>query len=420
MNKKIMFIIIVCSLLLGELDNIIDNYFFLDRPVFTSFFDSTPHEMFTRFSTSAVILVFGLLVARYSFLTEESQGRFRQLFDNINDLIFVHEDITRNPLGRFIEVNQSAWRHLGYNREELLHTPPLHIFAPEARQDLVAQMKTLAVDKHVIFESLQLGKKGRRIPVEIESHLFEINGKIKIISICRDISARQAAQAFTSQLLAAQETERRRISMELHDELGQDLTFLKFQMGLLTKEAGLANIKTSVDLNSLLTQVDELIEKVRRITQEMSPAALEELGLSSAIRFLMELFGERVQQVQTTLEIDEIDSLFCQSTQIHIFRIIQESLTNIIKHAHASQISVSVKQQGDRLVAVVADDGLGFDVPATMEDKGRKGLGLAAIEERLRLLGGTLDIWSQKGSGTRLTCYIPIVAKGSEDGQETL
>ncbi len=408
MNKKTLFIIIVCSLLFGEIDNIVDNYFFLNRPVFTGFFSGPPHEIFMRFTTAVVILIFGVLISRYSFLTEESQGRFRQLFDNINDLIFVHGEITGNRVGKFNEVNQAAWQHLGYTREELLQIPPLHIFAPEVRQNLLGHMQSLIMNKHVLFESTQLSKGGRRIPVEIESHLFEFKGKNKIITICRDISTRQAAQNLTAQLLAAQDDERRRISMELHDELGQDLTYLKFQMGLLSEEMSQANVLTATDLSSLLIQVDELIEKVRRITQEMSPVVLEELGLSSAIRFQMELFSERFQQVRATMEIDEIDHLFSPPAQLHIFRIVQESLTNIIKHAEASGVSVSVKRQGDRVAIVVSDNGKGFDMQPALENNFQRGVGIRAIEERLRLLGGSLDIWSQQGSGTRFTYNIPI------------
>ncbi len=407
MKKKTFIIIIASSLLFWELDNVIDNYFLLDRPV-TSFFSDPPHEIFMRLTTIIVIFMFGLVISRYSFLTEESQGRFRQLFDNINDLIFVHGEITENQAGRFNEVNQAAWQHLGYTREELLQTPPLHIFAPEVRQDFIAKMQTLISNKHVLFESTQLRKNGSRVAVEVESHLFEFSGKIKIITICRDISKRQAAQNLTAQLLAAQDNERRRLSMELHDELGQDLTYLKFQMGLLSEELSQADVLTAPGLNSLLTQVDELIEKVRRITQEMSPVVLEELGLSSAIRFQMELFSERFDQVQVAMEIDEIDNLFPLASQLHIFRIVQESLTNIIKHAHASSVSLSVKRQSDWVAIVVSDNGQGFDLQPALEHDFHRGVGIASIEERLRLLGGSLNIWSQTGSGTRFTYNIPI------------
>jgi signal transduction histidine kinase len=110
------------------------------------------------------------------------------------------------------------------------------------------------------------------------------------------------------------------------------------------------------------------------------------------------------------MEIDEIDDLFSQPAQTHIFRVIQESLTNIFRHARASQISVMVKNESDRVAIVVEDNGQGFD-PQQVLSLERRGVGIAAMQERLRILGGTVDIWSQEGAGTRITCNIPVEPK---------
>ena len=201
--------------------------------------------------------------------------------------------------------------------------------------------------------------------------------------------------------------------MELHDELGQALIYLKFQMGLLAQKLaeGGSTKFIEADCSSLLDYVDGIIENVRRLSQDLSPIVLEELGISSAIRYLLEEFSEHHPIRIAKMEVDEIDDLFSQQAQIHIFRVIQESLTNIFRHARASQISVMVKHEGDRVSIVVEDNGQGFDLQQVLSLE-RRGIGIAAMQERMRILGGTLDIWSQEGSGTQIKGNIPVEPKG--------
>jgi len=221
-------------------------------------------------------------------------------------------------------------------------------------------------------------------------------------------------RVLTAQLLTAEEQERRRISMELHDELGQALMYLKYQMGLLAQKLAEGGQKKflEADFSSLLEYVNGIIENVRRLSQDLSPSVLEELGISSAIRYLLEEFSGHHPIRIAKMEIDEIDDLFSQQAQIHIFRVIQESLTNIFRHARASQVSVMVKNERDRVSIAVEDNGQGFDLQQVLSLE-RKGIGIAAMQERIRILGGTLDIWGQEGLGTRIICNIPVERKGT-------
>jgi PAS domain S-box-containing protein len=451
LNKKNIIHVLMGIIIYWFLDSAIDGYFFFHytpHEILTHTLHAPAHEIFMRSTTIVIIILFGFFLIRYNIYLKESEGRYRQLFDNINDPIFVHTDVTEESACTFLEVNQAGCRNLGYNREELLRTSPMDIFASEGRRDLAPWMRQLLAEQHVLFETALVTKANCRIPVEVHAHRFDLRGKTRVLSIARDISERKQAEAalhkayaelelrvaertaelaqanlalqkseeklqgLTAQLMTATEQERQRISMELHDELGQALVYLKFQMGLLAQKQaegeGIKNFDTY--FNPLLDYLNGIIENVRRLSQDLSPRVLEELGISSAIRYLLEEFIEHHPIRIAKMEIDEIDELFSQPAQTHIFRVIQESLTNIFRHAHASQISVIVKNESDRVSIVVEDNGQGFD-PQQVLSLERRGVGIAAMQERLRILGGTVDILSQEGAGTRITCNIPVEPK---------
>jgi signal transduction histidine kinase len=202
--------------------------------------------------------------------------------------------------------------------------------------------------------------------------------------------------------------------MELHDEPGQALMYLKFQLGSIAKNLGEKGNSSRVDCEVMVNYVDGIIDSVRRLSRDLGPSVLEELGLSSGLRYLLEEFSERYSLQDSQVEIDEIDDLFPPQDQLSIFRILQESLTNIFRHAQASRVSVSVKKQNGTVSLVVEDNGRGFDLQQTLAAEGdRKGIGIAALQERVRILGGTLDIWSRMGVGTRIACQIPVAGEPS-------
>lgn len=216
----------------------------------------------------------------------------------------------------------------------------------------------------------------------------------------------------TSQLLSAQEQERKRISMELHDELGQSLTVLKLQIRAIEK--GLRNEdqpELKQECLDLLAYLDGVIDNVRRLSRDLSPAILEDLGLMSALKYLLEGMGKHFN-IKKFMEIDDLDSLFPVEAQIVIYRIFQECLNNITKHAAAREISVMVQRDGGSVCFILEDDGVGFDLSEKMgREATARGLGLAALSERTRMLEGDLQIWSRPGQGTKITCTIPVGAK---------
>jgi signal transduction histidine kinase len=217
----------------------------------------------------------------------------------------------------------------------------------------------------------------------------------------------------SSHLLTAQERERRRISIELHDELGQALAVLKLQLIFIQGELRKDQIVLRADCEDSLCYVDEIIENVRRLSKDLRPSVLEDLGLSAALRRLIDEVSQH-NDMDTSVEMDDINGLFSDEAQIIIYRVFQEALANIVKHADTSRVSVSVNRKDGNVSFVVEDAGNGFDVDYVQAQAStEKGLGLVAMDERVQMLGGSLNIWSQEGKGTRITFNVPVDEGGN-------
>jgi signal transduction histidine kinase len=213
----------------------------------------------------------------------------------------------------------------------------------------------------------------------------------------------------SSKLLRAQEIERQRISMELHDELGQALSVMKLRIRVV--ERGLQEDQSVIreECEEVLDYIDETIENVRRLSLDLSPTILEDLGLTSALCWLVGNFT-RIADMEITSDIVVIDHLFPQIHWITIYRVMQEALTNTGKHSHAENVSVIVRHHEEKVIFSVEDDGIGFDLKqALLKKSTEKGLGLATMTERVRVLGGVIDLWSEEGQGTRIVFSVPVV-----------
>jgi PAS domain S-box-containing protein len=210
----------------------------------------------------------------------------------------------------------------------------------------------------------------------------------------------------TSKVLTAQEDERGRLALELHDDLGQSMAVLKMQLRAIQRKAPPESSETRESLEHSLDFINEIIERIRRLSRNLRPTILEEMGLTPAVEHL---FGEFCQDIQVTLDLEDTKDLFSLEAQLNIYRIFQESFSNITKYAQASHVSVSIKKLGGSVVFQVEDNGRGFDPQKIInENITDRGLGLTAMDERARMLGGTLDIWSQEGQGTKITLIAPI------------
>lgn len=215
----------------------------------------------------------------------------------------------------------------------------------------------------------------------------------------------KARNLFSVQLIQSQENERNRIAMELHDSIGQKLLLIKNQVLSRIRNVSIEDDKEVLEKISILS--DETISEIRNITHNLRPQYLDQLGLSVAIESITEKITE-ISDIEIIHDIDEeIDDKIPQKDQINFFRIIQESLNNIVKHSKADQVFLKVKKEEDNIILEIRDNGIGFDITSNNE-----GTGLTGINERSKMLGGVLEIHSDK-NGTKIIMNYPI--KNDED-----
>ncbi|OQX19306.1 MAG: hypothetical protein BWK76_04755 [Desulfobulbaceae bacterium A2] len=216
-------------------------------------------------------------------------------------------------------------------------------------------------------------------------------------------------RALSANLIHAQETERRRIALELHDELGQELTALKLGLRLLEtnwQEGSSSPQELTADYAELRLQLNRAMENVRRLSQDLSPIQIENLGLDSALDALLETTCRRSGLKAGGARI-AIGSLFALPEQRLIYRMLQEALNNVVKHAAAQRVTVDIGQGQGQITLRVVDDGRGFDARIAEQPAPGQGMGLSALQERAYMLGGRMVLASQPGQGTRLEIILP-------------
>jgi signal transduction histidine kinase len=226
-------------------------------------------------------------------------------------------------------------------------------------------------------------------------------------------------QFLTSEFLKVQEKERRRLATDLHDELGQSLLVLKMKIREIEQDPLIRQSTLKEECKGTLLYLDELVENIRRLSHELSPVILEDIGLTAALKNLFNRFCESLGNENFSMALEEIDDLFSQEVQISIYRILQECLTNIGKYAYPTCVAVTIKRGSGSALFSVEDDGVGFEVEEVLAREAyKKGLGLAALDERVRIMNGSLHLWSQKGKGTKITFTVPSNRKSSENLHE--
>jgi signal transduction histidine kinase len=213
-------------------------------------------------------------------------------------------------------------------------------------------------------------------------------------------------QEMSSQVLTAHEAERKRIARELHDDTAQSLTSIIVRLRLLervtTDEGVLKNVEELREISS------DALDAVRRMAMDLRPAALDDLGLVPALEALGERFAAN-RPAHVTVRAEGIRRRLPRDVELVMYRVVQEALNNIAKHASARNVSVFLRRKRNQLTVMVEDDGVGFE-PGAIERTQGSGLGLFGMRERLALVGGELVIESSYGQGTRITARVPLAA----------
>ncbi|MDD2903610.1 MAG: histidine kinase [Syntrophales bacterium] len=321
---------------------------------------------------------------------------------------------------QIVEANDRAVESYEYTREELFNLHLGDLFVDQGFS-LAGHKKKLEEEGKdgLRFEINNRRKDGTAFLAEISASLMDLGGTRLYQYIIRDISDRklreqalqeseQQLRFLSSQLLVIQESERARISKELHDELGQTLMILKYQLNSLEDRLPKNKKVLRHDCRELLHYLDNIIEDVRRLSWDLRPSVLEKFGLATALKNLLKDFGKHHEIQWDPAQVEGIDHLFPPLSQINIYRIFQEALTNIGRHAQATNISIKIDKHDREAICAIEDNGRGFDPQAARQrESGQRGIGLATMHERARMAGGRLKIWSRPGAGTRLTFTIP-------------
>lgn len=214
------------------------------------------------------------------------------------------------------------------------------------------------------------------------------------VSHLRDIAENKTN--FSRRLIESQEAERKRIASELHDGLGQSLVVIK-NRAMLGIKKGDDKERVAKELDSISESASQALDEVREITNNLRPQLLDRLGLTRAINSMLKKVAG---VIEITGEIDSIDNIFNESEEISVYRIVQESLNNVIKHSDASTAIVKIKRTENRIIITIEDNGKGFEVENVKSKSG--GLGLVGLRERTQLLNGEFSIESKIGEGTKI------------------
>lgn len=261
-------------------------------------------------------------------------------------------------------------------------------------------------------------RDGRSILVHaVPTSIVDADGRtIGIVGVSWDVAEnrrfeqelaekREQLQALTRRLLEGQEAERRALARELHDDFGQSLTAIRLNLEAARRGVPAEHAQR---LSESIALVDQAIDQVRRIAVDLRPAILDDLGLVAALRSLVKRQSARAG-FEGRLTVGPIDARLPASVETCSFRLVQEAVTNVARHAGAKHVDVDLRLAGAELCIVVRDDGKGFDAPAALREAARGvSLGLLSMQERVTLARGRFEIRSAADQGTTVTANIPV------------
>jgi len=343
-------------------------------------------------------------------VSQAGKQRYRHLFEHIPVCIFV-TDLTVIP-ATILEVNRRAELVYGYTAAELMGMPAAQLAPEDARPTLLSVIQRVQQGETVTIESISRHRDGTRFPVRVIA-APDPTDTGRMIATVEDITAEKQRRSEGEAI----DAERRRIAHEIHDGVAQSLAGLRFKSALWSHLAEAAPPGMRAALDELQAVLIDAIADLRRSIFALRPMDLEALGFFPALAQLIVDFGD-LNQLVARLEVSGAQDNLSANYELPLFRIIQEGLSNIGQHAHASSVLVRLDMDADRGVAVVVrDNGRGFD-PSQLGPADQPGhFGLRQMRERILDLGGTLDINSAIGQGTELVITLPPLSKEVSEAQ---
>lgn len=315
--------------------------------------------------------------------------------------------------GRVVRWNPATEQATSYSAEEIALTR-LPDFFQGADREIVAESirETLKTGKSVVEAEITT-KDGGEIPYLFSEVRTILDDTAHIVGLGIDIAKRKRAEEalaqsekqlrfLSEQLLTAQEKERKRVAQELHDGIGQSLSAIKFRL-----ENSLEQMDNSIDrpglesARAVIPVIQDAIEEVRRISMGLRPSTLDDLGILATVKWFCRKFQATYSGIRIDREIDLEESCVPEPIKVVIFRVLQEALNNIAKHAQADRVSLFLGKTDNGIELAIEDNGVGFDSEAVVSAEGPgRGFGLAGMRERTELSGGLFGVKSGVGVGT--------------------
>jgi PAS domain S-box-containing protein len=338
----------------------------------------------------------------------ETEMRLRTLVETAQDVIF-----SVAPDGRITALNPAFETITGWRRLRWLGRPFVRLVHPDEVALAVERFRDVLKGKPPEVWQYRVRKADGQYAVGefTLARAIEHGKPVGVFGIGRDITERkrseEALKSLSSKILQAQEEERRRISRELHDEVGQSLTAISITLAALRKNGAAKSKHFLHSVTSTQQMLESTMETVHHFARELRPAMLDELGLLPALRSHVNNFAERTG-LSARFRASPAAEKLTSDQKTAIFRIVQESLTNVAKHACASQVSISLRPANQGICVEIADNGKSFHVDAATSARQRQRLGLVGMQERIRLVSGQFRILPEPGRGTTVRVTIPF------------
>jgi PAS domain S-box-containing protein len=339
---------------------------------------------------------------------ERFKRRLRSVFELAPVAIWIAEN------DRVVFANRAAERLFGHD-EPIVGQGVYELLEPGSHDAVRQQVaRALAGERNVeLVHGSVVRSDGTQREVEIALAALPDHGRTTVQMVVADVTqrrlelaelaqSRESLRRLSTNVVEAREEERRRIARELHDELGQRLTALKMELSTLPGVGTQAARQERVD--GLMTMLDDTLASVRRISADLRPMMLDDLGLNAAIEWLARDIARRMG-IEITVRLTENDAPVDDRVATAVFRMVQEALTNVARHARATDVTVLLEQHDGELELVVEDNGTGYPKDA-MKREGS--FGLLGMRERATMLGGHLEFGNAPGSGARLTVRLPL------------
>ncbi len=322
--------------------------------------------------------------------------------------------------GMIIDWNRNAERLLGYSGEQFSKMNALDLVVDEDKQAVANTMEETFRLSKANTEGALVSADGKETPFLLSGVACELHGASYLVGVGVDITqqkhveqalrqSEQQLRVLSEQLLATHETERRRLARELHDGIGQTLTGIKFLVERTYEQLkDCPHCRTAQHLHDLVSALQEVVQEIRRISRNLWPTILEDLGILDTLSVLCSQFESIHGDIGVRQEVDVEETDVPPGLKIIVYRIVQEALNNVAKHARARAVSIGLHRSPEGLELVVCDDGLGFDVDEIYSsDESKRGFGLASMRERVGLSAGTFQIETSPGLGTCLMVLWP-------------